>query len=159
MARSRKVIRKKTVEADPLYGNRLVAKFTNKLMRDGKKSVAQNVVYQAFEILKTKGHDPAKLFETVIQTVSPRMEVRPRRIGGASYQVPTEVRGERRNSLAIRWILTAAKARSNKEYHTFAEKLAAEFLDILEGKGEAIRKRNVMHKTAESNRAFAHFRW
>ncbi|HCS78446.1 TPA: 30S ribosomal protein S7 [Patescibacteria group bacterium] len=159
MARSRKVIRKKIIEADPLYGNRLVAKFTNKLMRDGKKSVAQSVVYKAFEIIKAKGHDPAKLFETVLATVSPRMEVRPRRIGGASYQVPTEVRGERRNSLAIRWILTAAKARSNKEYHTFAEKLAAEFLDIVEGKGEAIRKRNAMHKTAESNRAFAHFRW
>ncbi len=128
-------------------------------MKNGKKSVAAAQVYTALEILKTKGQDPIKVFETAIQTVGPRMEVRPRRVGGASYQVPNEVRGDRRISLAIRWIVEAANKRSNKEFHTFAEKLAAELTDVLQNQGEAVRKRNTIQKMAEANRAFAHFRW
>lgn len=159
MARSRKIIKKRTISADPVYGNRLVTRVINHLMRDGKKSVAEGVVYRTFEILKDKGEDPLKVFETAINSVGPRMEVRPRRVGGASYQVPTEVRGDRRFSLAIRWIVIAATKRANKEYHTFSEKLAAELLDILQNQGEAIRKRNAVHKMAEANRAFSHLRW
>ncbi len=137
----------------------MVARFINGIMQSGKKTIAQKQVYNALEILKTKGHDPIKTFENALNSVGPRMEVRPRRIGGASYQVPSEVRGERKISLATRWIVAAAHNRSNKEYHTFSQKLAAEFLDILQNQGEAIRKRNAEHKNAEANRAFAHLRW
>ena len=142
-----------------MFGNRLLGKFINMIMRDGKKSVAQTQVYQALDIIKTRGQDPLKTFEQAINTVGPRMEVKPRRVGGASYQVPTEVRGERRMSLALRWIKQAAEKRSNKDFHTYAEKLAQELLDILQNQGEAIRKRDSVHRVAEANRAFAHFRW
>lgn len=152
-------IKKRTILVDPLYGNRLLARFINGVMRDGKKSTAQQVVYQAMEIVKNKKMDPLNVFQMAIQNVGPRMEVRPRRVGGASYQVPTEVRGERRISLAIRWIIAATNNRSSKEYHTFAEKLAAEFLDAFNNAGEAIKKRDIMHRNAEANRAFSHFRW
>ena len=104
---------------DPLYGNRLVTKFINRVMERGKKTVAQKLVYKAFEAIKQQEKDPLKIFETALMNVGPRIEVHPRRIGGASYQVPVEVRGERKTSLAIRWILIAAKKRSNKEYKTF----------------------------------------
>ncbi len=159
MARSRKLIKKKVIAADPVYGNKMVGKFINRIMRSGKKSVAQTVVYDTFEILKQKKQEPLKVFENALSAVGPRMEVRPRRVGGASYQVPAEVRGDRRLSLAIRWILSAARNRSSKEYHTFAEKLAAELMDVLQNQGEAIRKRNAVHKMAEANRAFSHLRW
>ena len=159
MARSRKIIKKRTIEPDPVYGNRMISRFVNRLMVSGKKTAAQAVLYQALEIVKTKGQDPVKVFENAINTVGPRMEVRPRRVGGASYQVPAEVRGDRRLTLAIRWIVSAAGKRPNKEYHTFAEKLAAEFMDILQNQGDAIRKRNSIHKMAEANRAFSHLRW
>lgn len=159
MTRSGKAIKKRQVEADPLYGSRLLTKFIHMLMKDGKKSIAERQVYHAFNLLKEKGHEPLKLFETAVSSVGPRMEVRPRRIGGASYQVPMELRGDRRVSLASRWIIAAAHKRSNKEFHTFAEKLAAELSDVLKGQGEAIRKRDAMHRMAEANRAFAHFRW
>lgn len=159
MARSRKIIKKRTIQVDPLYGNRLVGRFINKLMISGKKTVAQSVVYETFELLKEKGDDPVKTFETAINAVGPKMEVRPRRIGGASYQVPTEVRGDRRFALAIKWVIAAASKRSNKEFHTFSKKLAAELFDILQNQGEAIRKRNAVHKMAEANRAFSHLRW
>jgi small subunit ribosomal protein S7 len=159
MARSRKIIKKRTIDGDPLYANKLVTKFINRIMRDGKKSTAETSVYGAFELLKAKGQEPLKVFEQALNVIGPRMEVRPRRVGGASYQVPAEVRGDRRFSLAMRWIITAARNRSNKEFHSFSEKLAAEFIDALQNQGEAVRKRNAVHKMAEANRAFAHLRW
>ncbi len=159
MARSRKILQKRILEPDPIYGSRLMVKFINRLMRDGKKTVAQKQVYQALSLLSKEGQEPLKAFETAIGAVGPRMEIRPRRVGGASYQVPIEVRGDRRTSLAIRWIIQSAKKRSNKEFHTFSEKLAAEFSDILKNQGESIKKRDTVHRMAEANRAFAHFRW
>lgn len=150
---------KREAKPDALYKNTLVAKFINKVMRDGKKTAAQKAVYDAFAAIETQGRDPLDVFEKVIQNVAPRQEVKARRVGGASYQIPIEVRGERRISLAIRWIIEAARARSNREHHTFAEKLAAEFIDVLEGRGNAVKKRDTMHRMAEANRAFAHFRW
>jgi small subunit ribosomal protein S7 len=159
MARSRKIIKKREIQPDPLYGSRLVARFINGIMHSGQKDTATAVVYGAFDLIKAKGQEPVKVFESAINTVAPKMEVRPRRVGGASYQVPTEVRGDRRISLGIRWIVEAATKRSNKEFHTFSEKLAAEFLDVLAGTGDAIRKRNAVHKMAEANRAFSHMRW
>lgn len=150
---------KREAKPDALYKNTLVAKFINKVMRDGKKTGAQKAVYDAFAAIETQGRDPLDVFEKVIQSVAPRQEVKARRVGGASYQIPIEVRGERRISLAIRWIIEAARARSNRDYHTFAEKLAAEFIDALDGRGNAVKKRDTMHRMAEANRAFAHFRW
>jgi small subunit ribosomal protein S7 len=156
--RSGKVI-KKLSEPDPIYGNRLLGRFINRVMQDGKKSTAQAQVYQALEVIKEKGEDPIKVFELAIQTVGPKMEVKARRVGGASYQVPMEVRGDRRLALAIRWIVAFARKRSNKEYKTFGQKLAAELLEASQGLGEAIKKRDTMHRMAEANRAFAHFKW
>lgn len=117
------------------------------------------MVYTAFEKIKEKNLDPLDVFEKALQNVGPRFEVRPRRVGGASYQVPMEVRGERRISLAIRWLVSAANNRSSKEYHTFADKLAAELIDAFNNAGEAIKKRDLMQRNAEANRAFAHFKW
>lgn len=157
-----KVIIKKLAPADPIYNNRLVTKLINKTMRDGKKSAAATQVYKALEMVKGKGaegSDPSKVLELVINTIAPKMEVRPRRVGGASYQVPTEVRGDRKIHLALKWLLDAARGRSNKEYHTFAEKLAAEMQDALNGLGNAVKKRDMVQKMAEANRAFAHLRW
>lgn len=157
--KSAKVL-KRNIAPDPIYQNRLVARFINRLMRDGKKSTAQSVMYASLALIKEKtGEDPVKVFESALQNVVPRLEVRPRRVGGASYQVPQEVRGDRKVALAIRWILAAAKKLPNKEYHTFAEKLTQEFIAASKGEGEAIRKRDIVHKMAEANRAFAHFRW
>lgn len=160
MARSNKIIKKRKIVSDPVYGNKLITKLINRIMRSGKKTVAQTQVYRALEILKTKGEaDPLKTLENALNTLGPRMEVRPKRVGGASYQVPVEVRGDRRMTLAIRWLSEAAKKRSSREYHTFAEKIAAEVLDILKNQGEAIKKRDTVLRMAEANRAFAHFRW
>lgn len=159
MARGKKVIQKRKTEPDTLYGSRMLTKFINGMMKDGKKGAAQTQVYDALELLKGDNQDPLKLFEQAIHTVAPKMEVRPRRVGGASYQVPTEVRGDRRISLSIRWIIAASHKRSNKEFRTFSQKLAAEVKDIMAGQGEAVRKRDAMHRMAEANRAFAHFRW
>ncbi len=142
-----------------MYGNRLLARFINRVMQDGKKTTAEAVVYEALDILKTKGEDPIKVFELAMANVGPKMEVKARRVGGASYQVPMEVRGDRRVALAIRWIVAFAKRRSNKDYKSFAEKLAAEFLDASKGQGEAIKKRDTVHRNADANRAFAHFKW
>lgn len=159
MARGKTVVSKRKIQPDPVYKKILVAKFINRTMRDGKKTVAQKVIYDAFDQIKEQGLDPLKVFEEAIGNVGPRFEVRSRRIGGAAYQVPTEVRGERKLSLAIRWILEAAKKRSSKEYKTFSKKLAAEFLDASKNSGEAVRKRDIAHRMAEANKAFAHFRW
>lgn len=144
---------------DPMYGNRLLTRFINRVMKNGKKTVAERVVYKALDIIKEKGEDPIKIFETAINTAGPKMEVRPRRVGGASYQVPSEVRGDRRVALAMRWIVSFAHKRSNKEYKTYAEKLAVELMDAAKGVGEAIKRRDTIHRMAEANRAFAHFKW
>jgi small subunit ribosomal protein S7 len=152
-------VRLREIKPDPIYKNRLVAKLINRAMRDGKKSVAQKEVYGAFEILKKKGEDPIKIFAKALDNIRPSMEVRPRRIGGAAYQVPMPVRGTRKDSLAIRWLVNASRARSNSEYKTFAEKLAAEILDAASGAGAAVKKRQEVERIAEANRAFAHFRW
>lgn len=147
-------------KADPIYNNRFLSKLINKVMRSGKKTVAEKEVYRTIKIIEEKtGSEPIKLFEQALLNVAPRMEVRPRRVGGASYQVPIEVRGNRKAHLAMKWIIEAARKRSNKEYHHFSEKLAAELIDASKGLGESIRKRDSTHKMADANRAFAHFRW
>lgn len=153
-------ITKKILPPDPIYGSRLVSRFINKLMFSGKKSVAERLVYQALQRIKEQAkQDPLTVFEKAIANVAPKMEVRPRRVGGASYQVPVEVRGDRKEALAIRWILSGARARSNKEHHSFDSKLAAEFLDAASGTGVAIKKKDDIQKAANANRAFSHFRW
>ncbi|OIO14239.1 30S ribosomal protein S7 [Candidatus Gottesmanbacteria bacterium CG11_big_fil_rev_8_21_14_0_20_37_11] len=158
MSRTSKT-KKRVVEGDPLYDNKLLARFINRIMKDGKKTVAQKEVYGALEMIKEKKLDPLVVFQSALQNVSPRMEVKSRRVGGASYQVPMEVRGERKISLSIRWLIMAARSRPNKQYHTFAEKLAAEVLDAYNNTGEAVKKRDLMHRNAEANKAFSHFRW
>lgn len=150
---------KRKVEGDPNYGNRLVSRFTNRLMQDGKKTVAQRVVYNSFNLIKEKKQDPIEVFETAVRNVAPRMEVRSRRVGGANYQVPQEVRGDRKEALAIRWIITAAKNRPSTDFKSMAEKLAAEFTDAASNTGAAIKKRDDTHRMAEANKAFSHFRW
>lgn len=154
-----KKVTKRKIQPDPVYNNVLITKLINYIMRDGKKTVAQAQVYKALQILKTKGEDPVKLFEKAIQNVGPVVEVRARRVGGANYQVPTEVKHERRVSLALRWIIDAARKRLNKDYHEFADKLAAELINASQNLGEAIRKRDLAIKQAEANKAFSHFRW
>ena len=157
--RSGKVIRK-ILEPDPVYNSRLVTRFINKLMKDGRKATAQKVVYDAMEEIKEASkQDPLSIFEKALANVSPKMEVRPRRVGGASYQVPVEVRGDRREALSIRWILAGAETKPNKEYHSFAKKLAAELMDAANNAGVAIKKKDDMQKVANANRAFSHFRW
>lgn len=156
--RSKKAPRR-LLAPDPVYGSLTVTRFINKIMRDGKKTIAQKLVYQALEEIKTKGQDPLNTLQKAMENVSPKMEVRPRRVGGASYQVPTEVRGDRKEALAIRWILSGAEARPNKDYHTFGLKLAAELLDAASNTGIAIKKKEEIQKVANANRAFAHFRW
>ena len=149
----------KLLAADPIYGSRLVTRFVNRVMLSGKKTIAEAQVYKALDIIKEKGEDPIKIFENAINNVGPKTEVKTRRVGGASYQVPMEVRGDRRVALAIRWIVEFAKKRSNREFHTFAEKLAVEILDAANNTGEAIKKRDTVHRMADANKAFAHFRW
>jgi small subunit ribosomal protein S7 len=136
-----------------------MTRMINRIMSDGKKAVAEKNLYLALDKIKESGNDPVNIFETALKNVAPRMEVRPRRVGGASYQVPMEVRGDRKEALAIRWLLKASKERSSREYHTFAEKLAAELMDASQNRGAAIKKRDDTHKMAEANRAFAHLRW
>ena len=128
-------------------------------MRDGKKTIAQRVFYDSLSLIEKQGKNPLETFERAISNIEPRLEVKARRVGGANYQIPIEVRGERKMSLAIRWIIQAATSRPSKEYHTFAEKLAAELMDAIENKGEAIKKKDVMHRMADANKAFSHFRW
>lgn len=156
-----KTITKRPFAVDAVYNSRIVGKFINKVMKDGKKSTASGQVYKSLELLKIKfpEQDPSKILEQALTAVSPKMEVRSRRVGGASYQVPSEVRGDRKMHLAMRWVIDAARGRSNKDYHTFAEKLAAELLDVLNNTGNAVKKRDQMQKMAEANRAFAHLRW
>lgn len=150
---------KKTIDPDPIYKNRLIAKFINRLMKSGKKTVAQKTFYKTFAIIESKNQNPLEIFEKAIQNVGPRTEVKARRVGGASYQVPAEVRGDRRISLAARWIIAAAKARPSTEFHTFSEKLAAELLDAVQNQGAAVKKRDTVLRMADANKAFSHFRW
>ena len=150
-------VSKRKVAGDPKYGNLTAAKFINSLMLDGKKSKAEKIFYDAFEIVAEKtGKDPMEVFNTAMENVKPGIEVRPRRVGGATYQVPMEVNAFRKQSLAIRWILNAIRGRDGK---SMKEKLASEILDASEGRGAAIKKREDTHKMADANRAFAHYRW
>lgn len=154
MRRKRKI--KKTINPDYKYSSTLVAKFINYLMKDGKRTAAQKVLYNSFEILKEKEKksDPLEIFDRAIRNVSPLVEVKSRRVGGANYQVPREVRGERKISLAIRWIISAARARKGKP---MAQRLAEEFIDASNNIGAAIKKKQDTHRMAEANKAFAHF--
>lgn len=156
-----KRVPKRVTEPDPVYDNRLVHRMINKVMRSGKKSVAAAHVYKALaEVAGSQKIDkPEKFLEESIAKIAPNMEVRPRRVGGASYMVPMPVKGERRINLALRWLVEEARKRPNKEYPEFWQKLAAEIREAYEGKGGAVARKIQMHKTAEANRAFAHFRW
>ena len=148
---------KRDVLPDPVYNSKTVTRFINKIMLSGKKSVAQGSVYAAFDAMAAKtGKDPLELFETALKNVMPVLEVRGRRVGGANYQVPVEVRPDRRFSLGVRWLVNQSRARSEKTMH---ERLAAELLDASNNTGGAVKKRDDTHKMAEANKAFAHYRW
>ncbi len=153
----RREVTKREILPDPKYKNTLVAKFVNNVMRRGKKSVAEGILYGALDIIQERAkEDPLKLFEKSVNNVKPIIEVKSRRVGGATYQVPTEVRPERRTALAIRWLISYARERSEK---SMEEKLAAELIDAANNRGGAIKKREDVHKMAEANKAFAHYRW
>jgi small subunit ribosomal protein S7 len=156
MAR-RRVAAKREVIPDPKFKDRVIAKFMNDLMIDGKKSVAEKILYGAFDIIEEKlKDDPVKIFKKALNNVKPALEVRSRRVGGATYQVPVEVRPERRQTLASRWIVQYSKERQGKN---MTERLANELLDAAENRGGAIKKREDVQKMAEANKAFSHFRW
>ena len=148
---------KREVIPDPKFGNLVVSKFMNSVMYDGKKSVAEQIVYGALDIIegKTK-QNPVGVFQQALDNVMPALEVRSRRVGGATYQVPVEVRSERRQALGIRWIISAARDRNEK---TMTERLSAELLDASNSRGNAVKKREDTHRMAEANRAFSHYRW
>ena len=148
---------KREINPDPKFGNLVVSKFMNSIMYEGKKSVAEAIVYGAFDIIegKTKGN-PVGVFQQALDNVMPAIEVRSRRVGGATYQVPVEVRSDRRQALGIRWIIAAARDRNEK---TMTERLSAELLDASNNRGNAVKKREDVHKMAEANRAFSHYRW
>lgn len=156
MARRREA-EKREILPDPKYNSKLVSRFINVIMKDGKKSIAEKTFYGALDIIKEKtGSDPLKVFKTAVDNVKPVLEVRPRRVGGATYQVPMEVKPQRRIALALRWIVTYARARKEK---TMKERLAAELLDAYNNTGSSIKKKEDTHRMAEANRAFAHYRW
>ena len=148
---------KREILPDPLYNSVLVTKLVNSIMLDGKKGVAQKVVYGAFDIIKDKtGQEPLEVFTTAIENIMPSLEVKARRVGGATYQVPIEVRPERRQTLGLRWLTTYSRNRGEK---TMKERLAGEIMDAANNLGSAVKKREDTHKMAESNKAFAHYRW
>ena len=150
-------IAKRDVLPDPLYNSKLVTRLINNVMVDGKKGVSQKIVYGAFEIIQEKtGKDPLETFEQAMENIMPLLEVKARRVGGATYQVPMEVRPERRQTLGLRWLTNYARLRSEK---TMKERLAGEILDAINGGGGAAKKRDDTHKMAEANKAFAHYRW
>ncbi len=153
----RREVSKRRILPDPKYHDQWVAKFTNAIMRSGKKSVAEKMLYRSFDIIKekTKG-DPIKIFKQALDNVKPTLEVKPRRVGGATYQVPVEVRAGRKMALAIRWIITFARQRPEKRME---EALSAELIDAANHRGAAVKKREDTHKMAEANKAFAHYRW
>ncbi|MGB0921095.1 MAG: 30S ribosomal protein S7 [Alphaproteobacteria bacterium] len=148
---------KRVINPDPKFGDKVISKFMNNLMQDGKKSTAEKIVYGAFDQIESKtGQDPVATFHEALENISPTVEVRSRRVGGATYQVPVEVRNERRQALAIRWTIDAARKRSER---TMIDRLAGELLDAAQNRGSAVKKREDTHKMAEANRAFAHYRW
>ena len=148
---------KKIVTPDPIFKSTIIPKLINSIMYDGKKVVAEKIIYEAIEKIKTKTkEEPINIFNEAINNIKPTVEVRSRRVGGATYQVPVEVKSKRAQALALRWLMDATRKRKNK---TMAEKLYAEILDASQNKGSAIKKREDTHKMAESNKAFAHFRW
>ncbi len=156
MARRGRAPRREVV-SDPVFNSRLVTKFINQLMRDGKKGLAQRIFYGAMAIMQERSdEDPFEIFETAVKNAMPMLEVRPRRVGGATYQVPMEVRPERRRTLGIRWLVNSARGRGER---TMVERLAAELLEAAGGGGSAVRRREEMHRMAEANKAFAHYRW
>ncbi|MFQ6058066.1 MAG: 30S ribosomal protein S7 [Anaerolineae bacterium] len=148
---------KREIEPDPRYNNQMVARFINKVMRRGKKSLAERIVYDAFDLIEARMHkNPMAVFEQAIRNATPILEVKPRRVGGATYQVPVEIQGDRRLSLAMRWLIQSARARPGK---SMAEKLAHELMDAANNTGATIKKKEDTHKMAEANKAFAHYRW
>jgi len=150
-------ISRREILSDPIYANKVLTKFINKIMLQGKRSTAENLCYQTFDLIREKtGKDPLEVFETAMKNVMPVLEVKARRVGGANYQVPIEVRPDRRQALAIRWIVNYSRQRAGK---TMVEKLAAELIDAANNTGGSVKKREDTHKMAEANRAFAHYRW
>ncbi|MDO8879327.1 MAG: 30S ribosomal protein S7 [Coriobacteriia bacterium] len=153
----RAAAQRREVMPDPVYNNRLVTQLTNKVLLDGKKSVAERIVYGAFDIVEQKmGQDPLSVFKKAMDNVRPTLEVKPKRVGGATYQVPIEVNSRRSTTLAIRWIVGYSRKRREK---TMAERLAGEIMDAANGLGASVKKREDLYKMAESNRAFSHYRW
>jgi len=153
----RRVVAKRKIIADPKYQDRLVTKFVNDLMRKGKKSIAERVCYGAFALIEERAkEEPLRTFKKALDNVKPVLEVKSRRVGGATYQVPVEVRPERRVTLAMRWLVLYSRDRGEK---TMRERLAAEFVDAANGRGNAVKKKDDTHKMAEANKAFAHYRW
>ena len=156
MSRKRRAPKRKSY-SDPKYGSQIISKFINSIMYDGKRSTAEKILYTALDkIRNSKNEDPVKVFNSAISNVRPNLEVRSRRVGGATYQVPVEVKTNRSQALALRWILAASRKRKNK---TMSDKLFFELMDASQNKGTAVKKREDTHKMAESNKAFAHFRW
>ena len=153
-------VKKREIFGDPLYKSKVIAKLINRVMRSGKKEVARKLVYNALDLVgqKTK-EEPLTIFTKALDNIKPQMEVRSRRVGGAAYQVPTPVKGERKEALAIRWLIQTAQAKSSRDFHTFSEKLAAEVIDAFNNTGAAVKKREDTHRMAEANKAFSHFRW
>ena len=148
---------KREVNPDPKFGSIVITKFMNSIMYDGKKSAAEAIVYGAFDIIEAKAKaDPLEVFRQALENVAPAIEVRSRRVGGATYQVPVEVRTERRQALAIRWLIQAARNRNDR---TMVDRLSAELLDASNNRGNAVKKREDTHRMAEANRAFSHYRW
>lgn len=153
----RREVPKREIIPDPKYGSRLLAKFVNSLMTQGKKSTAEQVMYKALNIIAKKtNEDPLKIFEKALESVKPMVEVKSRRVGGSTYQVPVEIRPERRSALSIRWVISYARSRSEKGMDA---KLAGELMDAANGRGAAVKKREDTHRMAEANKAFAHYRW
>jgi small subunit ribosomal protein S7 len=153
----RGIVKKRKTQPDPFYNSTLISRFINLSLKKGKKTVAEDIVYNAMEIVKDKTkEDPLRAFEKAVENVRPLLETKSRRVGGATYQVPVEVSSERSQSVAVRWLLNFARERSGK---SMEEKLAAEVIDALNNRGGAIKKKEDMHKMAEANRAFAHYRW
>jgi len=156
MAR-RRVAKKREVLPDPIYRNVLVTKFINSLMYSGKKAVAEGIFYSTLDLIKQRGgEDGIEIFEKAVENVKPSLEVKSRRVGGATYQIPIEVRTVRKQALSIRWLIIAARARKEK---TMTERLAGEFMDAASSKGTSVKRKEDTHRMAEANRAFAHFRW
>lgn len=153
----RREVAKRLIIPDPKYHDKLVTTFVNAMMKDGKKSVAESILYDTLDLIEERtGEEPIKIFKKGLDNCRPSVEVRSRRVGGLSYQVPVEVRPERRTALAIRWLLSASRARAEK---TMVERLANELIDATNNRGNAIRKREDVHRMAEANKAFAHYRW